>query len=75
MSQATHIGLFQHFYDDNRFGESGYGTHYVVNAFRLAVSPGIAITACFQHRAMKWMTPAEIMAEPDVHPHTRAYLS
>ena len=75
MSEAAHVGLFEHFYDDNRFGETGYGTHYVVNAFRLSVPPHAAIAANQQHRAMKWMSPQEILAAPDVHPNTQAYFT
>ena len=73
MSLAAHVGLFEHFYDDNRFGEPGYGTHYVVNAFRLAVPAGASIATDHQHRAVKWMSPQEILAAPDVHTNTRAY--
>lgn len=75
LAQATHIGLFEHFYDDNRFGEPGYGTHYVVNAFRIAVPAGAEIVADTQHRAMKWMTRAEILSASDVHPNARAYFA
>ena len=73
MSKAAHIGLYEHFYEDNRFGEPGYGTHYVVNAFRVAVPPNVAIVTDCQHRAVKWMYPAEILSNPSVHPNTRAY--
>jgi colanic acid biosynthesis protein WcaH len=73
LSQARHIGCFDHFYDTNRFGEPGYGTHYVVNAFRLAVPERPIITPDNQHRLMKWMTPEEILGSVDVHPNSQAY--
>lgn len=73
LAQAEHIGVFDHFYDTNRFSEPGYGTHYVVNAFRLAVSERPTITADDQHRAMKWMTAEEVLGSADVHPNTQAY--
>jgi len=73
MSEAEHVGVFEHFYDTNRFTEPGYGTHYVVNTFRLALASRPEIAADDQHRAMKWMTPEEIIAAADVHPNTQAY--
>jgi colanic acid biosynthesis protein WcaH len=27
---ARLLGVYEHFYDENRFGEADYGTHYVV---------------------------------------------
>jgi colanic acid biosynthesis protein WcaH len=73
MSDATHLGLFEHFYDANRLCEPGYGTHYVVNAFRLAVRERPMIEADGQHSEMRWMSPGDILDASDVHPHSKAY--
>ena len=72
-SRAAHVGLFEHFYDTNRFGEPGFGTHYVVNAYRLEFPARPRIVSDDQHRDMKWMTPDEIIGTADVHPNTQAY--
>jgi colanic acid biosynthesis protein WcaH len=74
-SQARPLGVFEHFYDENRYGEPGYGTHYVVNAYRLELRERPAIAADEQHRALQWRAPADIRAAPDVHPNTRAYFA
>lgn len=73
LSQARHVGLFEHFYDTNRMEEPGFGTHYIVNAFRVDVAERPAIVTDDQHREMAWMTPEEILSRSDVHPNTQAY--
>lgn len=73
VSEATFIGVFEHFYETNRFGDAGYGTHYVVLAYGLALPERPSIQLDAQHRAIRWMTPAEIIAASDVHPNTQAY--
>jgi colanic acid biosynthesis protein WcaH len=32
---ARLLGVFEHFYDNNRSGKAGYGTHYVVLGYQL----------------------------------------
>ena len=71
--EATFKGVFEHFYETNRFGDAGYGTHYVVLAYQLELPERPLIKLDAQHRAIRWMTPAEILAAADVHPNTRAY--
>jgi hypothetical protein len=36
IDQATFVGNFEQFYPANRFGEAGFGTHYVSLAYRLS---------------------------------------
>lgn len=72
-NDAAFMGVFEHFYDTNRFGHPGYGTHYVVLAYKLELPDRPPIKADAQHRAIRWMTPAEILATPDVHPNAQAY--
>jgi colanic acid biosynthesis protein WcaH len=73
LSSASHVGVFEHFYEENRFEEPGYGTHYVVSAYSLALlaRPNVRFDA--QHRTMKWMPPGEILSVPNVHANTKAY--
>lgn len=76
MGQARLAGVFEHFYDDNFAGVADVGTHYVVLAHQLFCTCG---QACAihphdgQHEGFRWMDRAELLAEPDVHPNTRAY--
>jgi len=39
---ARLIGVFEHFYDSNRSGNGGYGTHYVVLGYELLL-PSAAV--------------------------------
>lgn len=71
--EAVFMGIFEHFYTTNRFGHSDYGTHYVVLAHRLELPYRPSVKPDAQHRVIRWMTPAEIVAAPDVHPNTKAY--
>jgi colanic acid biosynthesis protein WcaH len=67
------MGVYEHFYETNRFGEAGYGTHYVVLAHELQLPARPAIRTDSQHEAMRWMMPSAILAAPDVHENTKAY--
>lgn len=73
LSSASHLGVFEHFYDDNRFEEPGYGTHYVVNTYALQLPSRPNIRFDKQHREMKWALPDVILSAPDVHANTKNY--
>jgi colanic acid biosynthesis protein WcaH len=73
IAAAHFAGVFEHFYPTNRFNNPGYGTHYVVLAYRLPVNRCPEITLDDQHSESKWMSAAEIPAAPDVHENTKAY--
>src|SRR5215213_4859676 len=34
-SDARFLGVYEHFYDTNRFGDLGYGTHYIALGYEL----------------------------------------
>jgi colanic acid biosynthesis protein WcaH len=70
---AHFAGVFEHFYPTNRFNNPGYGTHYVVLAYRLGVNRRPEIRLDDQHSESKWMSAADILAAPDVHENTKAY--
>lgn len=72
-SGATALGVFEHRYDDNGLDVPGVTTHYVVLAYALRLRGELPLPAA-QHSAWRWMTPAELLAEPAVHSNTRAYL-
>jgi colanic acid biosynthesis protein WcaH len=73
----TFSGVHEHFYDVNFAGEAGMTTHYVVLAYRAQPSPRWRPGALpdTQHRAYRWLSPAEICADPGVHPNTQAYFT
>ena len=67
------MGPYQHFHPMNRFAQPGFGTHYVVLAYELGLSERPAIVLDEQHRDYRWLSPAELIAAPDVHPLAKAY--
>jgi GDP-mannose mannosyl hydrolase len=73
LNEASFMGVFEHFYETNRFSHPGYGTHYIVLAYSLELPERPLIKLDTQHQAIRWMTPSEILAAPDVHPNTKAY--
>jgi colanic acid biosynthesis protein WcaH len=71
---AKFIGVYEHLYDTNLFGQEGYGTHYVVLAYELNLNHRPPIVSDRQHSDFCWMTPAELISSPDVHHNTQAYV-
>jgi colanic acid biosynthesis protein WcaH len=54
IDDARLIGAFERFYDNNRFGTSGYGTHYVVLGYELKVDQAAEPKADDQHSELRW---------------------
>ena len=67
------IGVYEHLYHSNVFGEEGFGTHYVVLAYQLNLDHQPQLVNDRQHSEFRWMTPAELISSADVHQNTRAY--
>ncbi|MDB5985089.1 MAG: hypothetical protein JWR16_142 [Nevskia sp.] len=70
--QAQLLGVYEHFYDSNFAGATDVGTHYVVMAYRCAISQ-MPTLADAQHHELRWFSRDELFAEPAVHANTRAY--
>ncbi|SRR5260221_9220751 len=73
IEQARLLGVYDHIYPTNRFGEPGYGTHYVVLAHELHLALNSAALPKDQHGEYFWLTPAQLLASPAVHKTTKAY--
>ena len=73
IAAARFLGPHEHFYPTNRFSEPGYGTHYVVLAYRLELDGRPQIKLDDRHSDIRWMSGPEILAAPDVHENTKAY--
>ena len=73
IDDARLIGVYEHFYPNNRFGDEGYGTHYVVLGYTLTVTEVAAIRGDDQHRELRWWDEAALLASPDVHHNAKAY--
>jgi colanic acid biosynthesis protein WcaH len=72
--KARLLGVYEHLYDTNRYGDPDYGTHYIVQGYelRFAVRPDIKLDA--QHSDFSWISECELLAAPDVHENTKVYL-
>jgi colanic acid biosynthesis protein WcaH len=73
IDDAKFIGVYEHLYDTNVFGEEGIGTHYVVLAHELNLNHRPTIVGDRQHGCFRWMTQAELISSHDVHQNTQAY--
>jgi colanic acid biosynthesis protein WcaH len=68
---ARFLGVYEHFYPDNAFGED-FGTHYVVLGYALTVDALPALPR-EQHQEYRWWPVEELLAAKGVHPNTQAY--
>lgn len=73
--EANFLGVFEHIYCTNRFGDPDYGTHYVVLAYELNLDHRPEIAPDTQHKDFKWMNEADLVAAPDVHRNTKTYFT
>jgi colanic acid biosynthesis protein WcaH len=70
---AVFLGVYEHMYPNNRFGDREYGTHYVVLGYELNLDYRPAIRLDPQHSSFRWMSETELRVATSVHPHTKAY--
>jgi GDP-mannose mannosyl hydrolase len=73
LDDARLIGVFEHFYETNRSGTAGYGTHYVVLGYEYRWPGAAAPRADDQHSELRWWPVAELLASDRVHDNTKAY--
>ncbi|WP_440054148.1 GDP-mannose mannosyl hydrolase [Pseudoalteromonas sp. T1lg65] len=73
ISEANLLGPYDHFYDDNVFGDS-FGTHYVAIAYVLKLSkPLNDLPHNIQHGKYQWFDPSSLLRDNKVHKHTKWY--
>jgi len=70
---ARLIGVFEHFYDENRSGKDGYGTHYVVLGYEFKWMSAAAPKPDDQHSELRWWPVAELLSSNRVHENAKAY--
>jgi len=70
---ARLIGVFEHFYDKNRSGKDGYGTHYVVLGYEFKWISASAPKPDDQHSELRWWPVAELLSSDRVHENAKAY--
>jgi colanic acid biosynthesis protein WcaH len=74
-SVARFLGVYEHLYPDNFADEPGIDTHYIVLAHEVRLEHPPDDLPADQHRAFRWFTVPELLADPQVHPNTQAYFS
>lgn len=72
-STARFEGVFEHHYEDNFAAEPGVSTHYIVLAYALQLTSTVPVGRLDQHSEYLWLSPAALLARPDVHENTKAY--
>ena len=73
LDDARLIGVFEHFYDNNRSGNSGYGTHYVVLGYEFRWPSAAEPRPDDQHSELRWWPVAELLTSDRVHENAKAY--
>lgn len=70
---ARLLGVYEHFYDNNRFGEAGYGTHYVVLGYAVSLADVSALACDSQHSELAWWDEFALLSSDAVHRNTKTY--
>lgn len=70
LADATFLGPYEHFYDDN-FCNENFSTHYVVLGYKLIVDLDINVLPNDQHKAYRWLSTDDLLAANDVHINTK----
>jgi colanic acid biosynthesis protein WcaH len=73
LDDARLLGVYEHFYDANSFGDENFGTHYVVLAHELKLADASALKSDAQHSEMRWWGKRDLLVSDRVHENTKAY--
>jgi colanic acid biosynthesis protein WcaH len=78
-TSAQFHGVYVHYYDDNRWNDPDFGTHYLVLAHQVKVDSSWgevihAEAALEQHHQLRWFGVGEALANGEVHPYTKIYV-
>lgn len=74
-ADATLLGAFDHFYDDNYAEVAGIGTHYVCLAHRIDVGNDFEPVGDDQHERFRWWSVADACRSDRVHRNNKVTLS
>ncbi len=72
-NNAQLIGVFDHLYDDNKFGAEGINTHYVSIAYKIILSQDHQIAQDEQHKEFKWLSVTNLLQDNSVHDNTKMF--
>jgi len=75
IEDATLLGTYDHFYDDNVFGDD-FTTHYVAIAYVLKVDHSLNnLPMNVQHQGYQWFDVPSLKVSETVHKHTKWYFA
>ncbi len=74
LTDATCLGPYEHFYQDNYFG-SDDSTHYVVLGYQIEADISCQELPTDQHQEFKWWRLSDLLNSQLVHRNTKAYFS
>jgi colanic acid biosynthesis protein WcaH len=73
IAQVSLIGPYDHFYDDNVFGDD-FSTHYVAIAYVLLIDDELNhLPVDIQHGNYQWFDIASLSSNDEVHINTKNY--
>jgi GDP-mannose mannosyl hydrolase len=73
IQDAKLFGIFDHFYETNRAGESGYGTRYISLAHEINLDDTSCIGRDNQHSEYVWWSVPDLLVSDKVHLNTKQY--
>ena len=74
-ADADFLGVYEHLYDTNFSERGGFGTHYVVLAYTIALDKMLTELPTQQHSDYRWVEVKKINNEGAIHDNTKAYFS
>ena len=73
IEQAQLLGPFDHFYNDNVFGDA-FSTHYVAIAYELTLETEVdQLPLNVQHESYQWFDIDDLLQNDNVHQNTKNY--
>ncbi len=72
IDEAGFLGVTEHLYPDNFADAPNVSTHYVVLPFALDQGDPETMPQD-QHEGYRWLSPEDLLRDPEVHPNTQAY--
>ena len=73
--EAKFVGVFEHLFEENFAGVTGFGTHYITLAYRVRLPAALANLPETQHRSYRWLSVPDLLNAADVHPSVKNYFA
>lgn len=74
INSGSLLGVYEHFYQDSHESDN-ISTHYVALGYEFILPDINQLTPVDdQHETYQWLSNSELLASPDVHENTKAYV-